>query len=429
MKSVGHIQRVYYLILALFWFSTALPLALLVLIHQARGLDLFNVGILMGAYSLTIVLLEVPTGGLADAVGRKKVTQLAYAISFISSLVFLFAFTFPAFLLAWILGGVSRALGSGAIDAWFIDALQGIDPAIEIQPFLAKAGTVTLLSLGAGTLVGGALPRLFSHLPAEGTAVVTPMVTTIILASILKLLLLGVVTAFVHENRLLSRNADWKAGFGQVPEIVREALKLSRSNRTIVALLLAALVSGLGLASVETFWQPHFAQLLGGSQGRSLFFGAVMAVSFTVGAAGNIASIPLGRLLNRRYGLLAALIQGVQGLAFVLLALQEDVLSAVVFFWLIYWAIGSSNSPHATLLNQEIPSERRSSMLSIQSLASYVGGIAGSVVLSYLANNFSISIAWIVAGVLLLVSLPLYVGIDSRRARQAQGYDPETAVL
>jgi MFS family permease len=429
VKSTGHIQRVYYVILAFFWFSTALPLALLVLIHQTRGLDLFNVGILMGTYSLTIVFLEVPTGGLADAVGRKKVTQIAYAISFISSLVFLFAFSFPAFLLAWILSGVSRALGSGAIDAWFIDALQGIDPEIEIQPLLAKAGTVTLLALAAGTLVGGALPRLFSHLPAEGTAVVTPMVTTIILASVLKLLLLGVVTAFVHENRLLSRNADWKAGFLQVPEIVRDALKLSRSNRTIVALLLAALVGGLGLASIETFWQPHFGELLGGSQGRSLFFGAVMAVSFIVGATGNIASIPLGRLLNRRYGLLTALIQGVQGLAFVLLALQEDILSAVVFFWFIYWAIGSSNSPYTTLLNQEIPAERRSSMLSIQSLASYVGGIAGSVVLGYLANNFSISIAWIVAGVLLLVSLPLYVGIDSRRARQAKGYDPETAVL
>jgi MFS family permease len=429
VKSIGHIQRVYYLILGLFWFSTALPLALLILIHQKRGLDLFDVGLLMGTYSLTIVLLEVPTGGLADAVGRKKVTQIAYAMSFISSLFFLYAFSFPAFLLAWILSGVSRALGSGALDAWFIDALQEVDPEIEIQPLLARAGTVTLLALGAGTLTGGALPRLFSHLPAEGTAVVTPMVTTIIIAGLLKLLLLGVVTAFVQENKRLSRKADWSAGFSQVPEILQDALKLSRSNRTIVALLLAGLVGGLSLASIETFWQPHFAQLLGGSQGRSFFFGAVMAVSFLVGAAGNIVSIPLGRLLNRRYGLLSAMIQGVQGLAFVLLAFQEDVLSAVLSFWLIYWAIGSINSPYATLLNQEIPAERRSSMLSIQSLASYIGGIAGSVVLGYLAKFFSISIAWIVAGLLLLVSLPLYVGVDSRRTRQAKGYDPETAIL
>ena len=56
--------------------------------------SLFQIGILMGAYSLTIVLLEVPTGGLADAVGRKRVTQLAYAIGLSSGLVLIFAFSF-----------------------------------------------------------------------------------------------------------------------------------------------------------------------------------------------------------------------------------------------------------------------------------------------------------------------------------------------
>ena len=99
MKSVKHIQRVYYLVLSLHWFSTALPLALLVLLHQTRGLDLFQVGLLMGAYSLTIVLLEVPTGGLADSIGRKKVTLLAYGFTLLSGGIFLFAFSFPAFLL------------------------------------------------------------------------------------------------------------------------------------------------------------------------------------------------------------------------------------------------------------------------------------------------------------------------------------------
>ena len=66
MSSVKEIQRVYYLVISLFWLATALPISLLILLAQARGLDLFQVGIVMGLYSLTIVLLEVPTGGLAD---------------------------------------------------------------------------------------------------------------------------------------------------------------------------------------------------------------------------------------------------------------------------------------------------------------------------------------------------------------------------
>ena len=76
MQSLKRIQWTYYTAVFLFWFGTALPTSLLVLFLQARGMSLFQVGIAMGLYSLTIVLLEVPTGGLAGAVGRKRVALI-----------------------------------------------------------------------------------------------------------------------------------------------------------------------------------------------------------------------------------------------------------------------------------------------------------------------------------------------------------------
>jgi predicted MFS family arabinose efflux permease len=91
--------------------------------------------------------------------------------------------------------------------------------------------------------------------------------------------------------------------------------------------------------------------------------------------------------------------------------------------------MGVVNSPQATLMNEEIPSERRSSMLSVQSLAAYAGSIAGSVLLGYLAKSSSIGAAWIVAGVILLVSLVLYLQVDIRRTRKQEiSHEPETAV-
>lgn len=95
------IQRTYYLILSLFWLGTALPMALTVLLGQARGLDLFQIGLLMGVYSLTIVLLEVPTGGLADAIGRKRVAVLAYSCITLASTIFYAPFHSPSF--SWLL--------------------------------------------------------------------------------------------------------------------------------------------------------------------------------------------------------------------------------------------------------------------------------------------------------------------------------------
>ena len=173
MKSVRQIQRTYYLITSLFWLATGLPMALSILLAQARGLDLFQLGLLMGAYSLTIVILKVPTGGLADAIGRKRVAVMAYSCALLTGIVFLFAFSFPVMLIAFILNGIGRALSSGALDAWFVDSLQAVDPEIDLQPAFSKAGTFILLSLGIGTLLGSALPRFFDGLPPEGTAVLT----------------------------------------------------------------------------------------------------------------------------------------------------------------------------------------------------------------------------------------------------------------
>lgn len=279
----------------------------MVLLLQSRGIDLFQIGMLMGAYSLTIVLLEVPTGGLADAVGRKRVAMLAYSIILASGLVLLIAFTFPVFLLAFILSGIGRALASGSLDAWFFDALQEVEPEIDIQPPLAMAGTFTLIALGLGTLLGGIVPQFLASLPAEGTAVITPFSKTILLSGLILVILLVVIGIYVDEKRPSPGEDNWVDGFRQVPVIVREAFGLSRKNPTIILLLGVTLASGLALASIESFWSPHFATLLGGSEGRSLFFGALMAGGFLFGMIGNMGSIPLSRFLKRRYGILAAL--------------------------------------------------------------------------------------------------------------------------
>ena len=158
--TVRSVRRRYYSITFLVWLATALPLSLSVLLAQARGIGLAEVGLALGIYSLTVVALEVPTGGLADAVGRKRVALVAFALAALYNLAFLFAFSFPTLLLAMILYGVSRALSSGALDAWFVDALLATDPDTDLQPALAGAENAAVevaaapIARGAVKLVG-----------------------------------------------------------------------------------------------------------------------------------------------------------------------------------------------------------------------------------------------------------------------------------
>jgi len=416
MQSTRRIQRTYNLILSLFWLATALPISLSILLFQARGLDLFQIGLALGAYSLTIVILEVPTGGLADAIGRKRVAVIAYTCLLASSALLLFAFSFPVVLAAFIFYGVGRALSSGALDAWFVDALQAADPHIDLQPILAKAGTFSFLSLGLGTLLGSAIPVLFKGLPPDGSAVLTPYSMPILFALGFKLLLVALTALLVQEERALTHAGSWRGGFAEVPRIVQTGFRLSRDNPILLLLLGATAAGGLALSGLESFWQPNFANLLGGGAGKSLFFGAVMGGSFLAGMLGNWLATPLSRRLNGRYALVCTIFQGAWGLAILLLALQGLPLPAAGFFWLAYLNMGILNSPHNTLLNAEIPSEARSSMLSIASLAGYLGGMLGSAGLGFIAERISIGSAWVIGGAVLVVSLILYWKVDLRQA-------------
>ena len=417
LLTLAQLKRRYFVITSLFWFATVLPAAILVLFAQARGLDLFQVGLVFGAYTLTIVLLEVPTGSLADVVGRRRVTLIAVVVTLASQLVLVSAFSFLQFLIFAVVGGAGRALISGAPEAWFIDGLKAVDEKIDIQPPLAQAEVVSTVSLALATLLGGFLPDWFSFLPPAEVALFTPFGVPI-LASALCFSVLGVVViALMREVRPEETPNDAVEVVG-LPKLLQEAFELSVRSPVISLLLLASVASGFVTSGLETFWQPFFRTLLGEREGDTYLFGVLLAGSFALASLGSLASIWLSRIFKKRYTLVAAVAEVGQMSAIILLALQTSVTTAIPLFWLAYFSRGAVASPQATLPNNEVPNDKRSSMLSVRSLVFALGGFLGSVSLGYLADTFTIRAAWLVAGGTLLVAVICYIFIfiQSREA-------------
>jgi len=422
-KQVRRLQRVYYCVTALYWFATVLPMAVSVLFAQARGLSLSQIGLYIGLYSLTIVFLEVPTGGLADALGRKRVTLLAYGLAILAKVLFLVAFSFPAFLGYAVLWGAARALGSGALEAWFIDALHDLEPSLDVQPPLALAGTFELLALALGTLAGGLLPQLFAYLPEEGTAVLTPLSTTVVASILMNFVALLAVALLIEEKRPPAQTLKGSlyTSFQELPLILRDAYRLTRHNPALLLLLGTELAGGFALTGIETLWQPFFANRLGDGVQNTILFGLLLAGSFGAGMLGNLAATPLSRLFRKRYALVAALFQLLQGVMLVALAWQVSAVTAALFLWLTYLTRGTLNSPHAALFNAEVPPHRRSVMLSVQSLVGYFGAFLGSAVLGSLAEAVSISAAWTLAGCFVAVTVGFYLLLDRHLRNNKRG--------
>jgi MFS family permease len=111
-----------YLIKIAKWMNLVMPVV--VLFYTANGLTMQDIFILQGIYSVTLMVLEIPTGIFADRAGRRTSIITGSLLGFSGYAVYSFSDTFWWFVLAEVLLGISQSLVSGADSAMLFDTLQ-----------------------------------------------------------------------------------------------------------------------------------------------------------------------------------------------------------------------------------------------------------------------------------------------------------------
>jgi MFS family permease len=127
-RTLRSIERRYLALTALRWLPTGLTIPVLVVLLQSRGLTLADIGLVSAVQGITVLVLELPTGGLADALGRRAVLVVASVLDVASLALLAVAHSLPAILAAWAVQGAYRALDAGPLDAWYVDTSQAADP-------------------------------------------------------------------------------------------------------------------------------------------------------------------------------------------------------------------------------------------------------------------------------------------------------------
>ena len=145
------------------------------------GLSVGQFAALNAVWAATIVLCEVPSGALADAVGRRTLVVAAGAIMVVEVALLGFVplgdpqLVFAAFLLNRFLSGLAEALASGADEALAYDSLKAIGRATDWPRVLAtlmrwnSLAFVAALALGALVYDATALQGLLRGLGWEVT--------------------------------------------------------------------------------------------------------------------------------------------------------------------------------------------------------------------------------------------------------------------
>jgi MFS family permease len=145
--------RKFYLFRWLVNFQLFLPIWVIYLTDH-RGLSFTEVTVLDAAFWVVLVIMEVPTGAIADRWGRKVSLMWGAFANAIAIAVFAVAAGYGVILVSYLAWGIAWTLFSGADTAFFYDSLRAVKREGEYQRLYGRCWAFQQTGVLAGLLLG-----------------------------------------------------------------------------------------------------------------------------------------------------------------------------------------------------------------------------------------------------------------------------------
>ena len=353
---------------------------------------------------VVVLVLELPTGGLADAVGRKPILVASTVVAIASYVTVALAHSLATFVLAGVLSGVFRALDSGPLNAWFVDSVHestaGPDRARTVARGLSGYASVVGLAIATGAVLTGAV---VAWAPGD-------RLDTLALPYWIAAVLAGaqlVATVLLMDDGRPARPAGLATVLKVAPRLMVEGAGLLAASRVLRALVAVELFWGFGMIAFESLMPIRLAELLRDSNEAAAVMGLVTAAAWAVSALG-AAMVPL---LVRRWSLVAVSValRLLQGATVVGIGLALGPVGLVAGLLATYALHSASGAVYETLLHEQVDNRHRATVLSLASMVMHPGGAIGGVVLGAIATAVSTGAAIVVGGVVLALAAPLFL--------------------
>jgi MFS family permease len=393
-------RQVFLLLTLTRWFPVGLIVTVTTLLPIERGLSVPEALMALSLTGFTVFVLELPTSGLADSLGRRPMLVAAAVLQVVAAVLFLTAETFWAFALAAAATGVFRALDSGPLEAWFVDTVHATEPGADVDRPLAAHSTVLGASIAAGALLSGGL--VWWHPFEAWSALAFPYAVYAALSAIH----LVAVTVLVREvPRTVTPSGGRTAGVaGRVlesarlaPGVIRDGLRLARDNRVLRWLLLVEVFWSVGMVVFETFQPIRLAELLGGTAAGAAVAGPAAAAGWAVFAGGAaLSGLATPRIGVARTAIIARVLNG---LGAVWMGLALGPVGLVAAYLVTYGLHGANGPAYQALLHREAESRNRSTVLSMASMVSFAAFSLGAPALGWAAGVLSVPTAMVIGGV------------------------------
>ncbi|HEX5543021.1 MAG TPA: MFS transporter [Micromonospora sp.] len=422
-------QRRYLGLAALRWFASGLMFPVQVLLFTARGLDLPTTGLLLALYAALIVLLELPSGSLADLLGRRRTMLLSHTAFITAMAAMAVAQQWWHFAGAVTLSAIGRALGSGPLEAWYVDTVRAADATASLRTGLSRGWAIEALGLGVGAIIGGAAPRLFGALPADG--LLSPFSVPALGAAAIGALSLLAHALFMAEPQRRSAPDNGVDALRALPGQIAGGIRLAVHDPVIRLLMARTAAIGLAIVTMEILSPLQFAALLGGPERAAAAYG-LLATGAWLGVAAGSGGAPGLCRIGARAALgnplaVAALCTGLVAVGIALLGLAAvgvgGFLLAATGYLAAYLFVGVPGPLVDEVLHERVTEAQRATLLSVGSLALQFGGLVGSLGVVRLAEWVGFGYGWLVAALAVLLGSMLTLSA-LRRTRRPEYSQP-----
>lgn len=370
------------------WFMLTMPI--IVPFYESNHLTGKDILLLQSIYSISTLLLEIPTGYFADVVGRKTSILAGSFLGVIGFSIYAIADGFLIFLIAEIVLGLGSSFVSGSDSAMLYDTLLQKNKENE---YLKQEGRITSIGNFAEAIAGiasGFLATISLRLPFYfqiGVAMLAvPAAITLVEPS-------------VHK-------AQTKLKFSNILSIVRFSLVEQKKLRWYILLS-----SVIGAATLTMAW---FAQFFFKSVDIPIaIYGVIWtALNFTVGITA-LYAFKIEQWVGRKSTIIS--ICAVISVGFILIGLINSVYAFVVLF-VFYVFRGLATPVLKNYINELSPSDKRATILSIRNFIIRLTFAVIGPFIGWWNDFYSLSSALIVAGLIFSVfslMILLVVNINS----------------
>ncbi len=361
-------------------------------LQRKHNLSLTQVTLVDFAFWMTMALTEVPTGAVADTVGRKHSHGIGLVLSAGSILLFALAPTYPLLLLANSVWAIAITFISGADMALFYDTLRELGREDEYPRLRGLLTTVAVSAAGLSGVLGGLLTSWHPASP-------------FLLYAGLLVLTFFVVLGFKEPPREPDPATGKQLAYKQTLKMAWRTLRQSPNLR--YALLYSNLLPVAGAAVQITFIQPHAIAI---GIPLALMGFVTFGINLIRIAGASNANRFAQRLGERRWLAVASvmMIAGVIGLGAV------DAFGGLAVFALAAFAAPAVRPLVESIILRHTPGSIRATILSVDNLIFRLLLAGLEPFVGRIADTYSLPTAFVVLGVGVGLGLAAVLGLWGR---------------